>query len=85
MKTAQPESLPPGDSASEGMRRSTNASTVAASCGVKYFQPPGVTAFGGSAAPGFQGMPPLTTAARAALELRSSQMALEPRSCRRFI
>ena len=56
-----------------GMRRSTNASTVAASRGVKYLQPSGVTCAGGSAEPGIHGNPPLTIAARAVSELNSKQ------------
>src|SRR3984885_5180348 len=66
------------------MRRSTKASTVAASCGVKYFHPPGVTAVGGSAAPGVQGSPPLIIVARTTRELNSSKTALDPSSRRRF-
>jgi hypothetical protein len=77
--------LPPGESSSAGMSRSTNASTVAAYVVVKYFQFPGVTGSGGSAEPGFHGSPLLIIAARAPLELSSNQTALVPRSCRRFI
>src|SRR6516225_2807415 len=82
---AQPASLPPGVSGSGGIRRSTKASTVLPSCGVKQRQPSGVTAAGGSADPGFHGRPPLTIAARVVPEFSKSAIALEPRSRRRFI
>src|SRR6478752_7734991 len=58
MKTAQPLSLPPGDRLSAGIKRSTIASTVAASPGVKKYQPSGLTGFGGSPAKGDQGIMP---------------------------
>src|SRR5262249_42940326 len=65
---------------------STKASTVAASCGVKYFQPSGSTAAGGSAEPGFQGRPPLMIAARTGREPSAiNRNALEPKSCRLFV
>src|SRR3954452_2784441 len=58
MKPAQPQSLPPGDRWSAGISRSTMASTVAASPGVKKYQPSGLTGLGGSPAKGDQGMVP---------------------------
>src|SRR5690349_21418262 len=55
---AQPHSLPLGDRLSAGIKRSTMASTVAASVGVKKYQPSGLTGLGGAPEKGDQGILP---------------------------
>jgi hypothetical protein len=55
MKAAQPASLPPGVSGSGGINRSTSASTVAPSAGLKKIQDPLTNGAGGEPASGRQG------------------------------
>ena len=84
MNTAQPQSFPPGVSGSGGISRSTKASTVSPSCGVKKCQPPGVAGDGGLADPGCHGRAPLITVARAAGDTMHNASAVDPKSCRRL-
>src|ERR1700684_4227081 len=82
MKTAQPQSFPPGVSGSGGINRSTKASTAALSSGAKNTHGPGLTAWGGSPPTGRHGnpAPPGKISARAAEAARS--MAVEASNAR---
>src|ERR1700722_18840548 len=82
IKTAQPASLPPGVCGSVGIRRSTRASTALTSSGVKNLQTLGSTGCGGLAAPGAQGILPVTVSART-LELKAASAAPATRTWRR--
>src|SRR5262249_14757930 len=79
----QPQSLPPGESWSAGMKRSTIASTVAASPGLKKYQPSGLTGLGGSPAKGDHGTVPEIVAPSAATA-RIGRAATEAKRLRRL-
>src|SRR5271163_5008124 len=84
MKTAHPQSLPPGVSGSGGIRRSTNASTVAPSSGVKNTHGPGVAAWGGSPANGRHGIPVPPAKVRALAARVTNSNAVEASNARRL-
>src|SRR5260370_1253190 len=84
MKTAHPQSLPPGVSGSGGISRSTKASTAAPSSGVKNTHGPGLTAWGGSPANGRQGIPVPPAKVRASATRVISSNALEASNARRL-
>src|SRR5579872_6816670 len=85
MKTAQPASLPPGVFGSGGIRRSTRASTEAASSAVKNSQPPGRTGIGGTPAEGCHGNLPTRMRARAGTSDSRNEAMLPSRTPRRRI
>src|SRR5580692_5615031 len=85
MKTAQPQSLPPGVSRSGGINRSTNASTVAPSSGVKNTHGPGLATCGGSPANGRQGIPAPPGRVRASAARATSSNAVEASNVRRLV
>ena len=84
MKTAHPQSLPPGVSGSGGISRSTKASTAAPSSGVKNTHGPSLAAWGGSPANGRQGNPPPAANVRAPAARATSSIAVEGSNARRL-
>src|ERR1700757_4914034 len=83
MKTAHPQSLPPGISGSGGISRSTKASMAAPSSGVKNTHGPGLTASGGSPANGRHGIPLPPANVRAPAARATSSNAVEASNARR--
>ena len=84
IKTAHPQSLPPGVSGSGGINRSTKASTAAPSSGVKNTHGPGLTACGGSPANGRHGNPLPPANVRALAPRATSSIAVEASNARRL-
>jgi hypothetical protein len=84
MKTAHPQSLPPGVSGSGGISRSTKASTAAPSSGEKNTHGPGFAAWGGSPANGRHGIPVPPAKDRAPAARAISNIAVDASSARRL-